>query len=234
MNKLNWLFTFSSLSVVLVTIERFSPTTKILLQPYNFLRLHEVVQMSVLITLTVLIPFFVVREITNNFETIRERRGFWLFLLFVLGIYFYATGNGLHEVSSFNLNNYCDAKNIVGELCNAFFFNDYYTGNIYYFIGGTMMVVAGLLLEKLQPRFKFNNRELAISILNAAIYALAIFAYAAFDVVLVGLIYSVILMIVSLALFISIRKNYRKYPLITYTTITYSLGTIAALLVRFH
>lgn len=234
MNKLNWLFNLSSLSVVLVTLERFSPTTKILLQPYGFLRLHEMVQMGVLILVTVVIPFLILREITDNFETLKINKGFILTLLFFIGVYFYSTGNGLHEVSSFNFNQFCNIKSFSGNLCNGFFFNDYYTGNILYFIGGALMVGSLMLLEKINPSKDYKKKDLTITLINAAIYALAIFAYAAFDVVLVGLVYSLVMTVFSLGLFWQIRKNYLKYPVITYTTITYTLGTVAALFFRFH
>ena len=46
MKRLHVLFSLNSLAVVLVSIERFSFTTRVLLQPYQFLRLHEAVQLG--------------------------------------------------------------------------------------------------------------------------------------------------------------------------------------------
>ena len=232
MNRLNWLFTLSTLNVFLVTIERFSFTTKILLPPYNFLRLHEVLQMTVIILFTVLLPFFMLKEITHNFETVKKGKGFWLFMLFIIGIYFYATGNGLHEVSSFNFNTYCDTNDFSGNLCGGFFINDYYTGNILYFFGGILMIVPLLLFEKIKPTKAFSKKEFIILLINAVFYSLAIFAYAAFDKVLVGLIYSAIITVISLFIFYSVRNQFMRYPVITYTTITYTLGTLLAYIVR--
>lgn len=234
MNRLNLLFSLSSLSVILVTIERFSPTTKILLQPYNFLRLHELVQMIFLILFTVVIPYLILREVSNNFEALLDKKGFLLSLLFTVGIYFYATGNGLHEVSSFNFNQYCDTYNFSGDLCGGFFFNDYYTGNIFYFIGAAFMVSSLMLLEKLRPNQNYKRKDLAVTLVNAVIYSLAIFAYAAFDRVLVGLVYSAVIMIFADLLFLQVRKRYLKFPVITYTAATYTLGTIAALIIKLY
>jgi hypothetical protein len=188
--------------------------------------------MVVLILLTVVIPFFLLKEITGNFKTIQTNRGFWLSLLFVVGVYFYATGNGLHEVSSFNFNNFCDTGNFSGDLCGGFFINDYYTGNILYFIGGGMMVIALMLLERLLPNKNFNKKDFRILFINALVYSLAIFAYAAFDRVLVGIIYSVIITLISIYLFWKIKSKYLQYPVITYTTFTYLMGTLLALFVR--
>lgn len=231
MNRLNWIFTLSSVSVLLVTIERFSFTGKILLQPFNFLRLHELVQITFLILLTVVIPVLLLKEVTQNFKNF-SKRDFWLLMLFVIGVYFYSTGNGIHELASFLFNNYCNVKKFGGDLCNGFFFNDYYTGNIYYFIGGFAMVASLLLLELKRPNRNYSKKDLVIGIINAFVYAFAIFAYAGFDVVLVGLLYSLITTAFALSLFSIVRKKYLQFPLITYTTITYLLGTLSAVLVR--
>jgi hypothetical protein len=230
--RLNVLFSLSSLSVVLVTLERFSFTTRILLQPHSFLRLHEVVQISAIILLTVILPFLVLVEVSQNFRGFQSRTGLLLALLFVIGVYFYATGNGLHEVASFTLNQFCGPANASTDLCAGLFINDFYTGNILYFTGGALMVLAVLLLEHRMAGPRFTNRDLAITLTNAAIYALAIFAYAAFDRVLVGLVYAVTLALIADALWLSVRGAYRAHPVTTYTAAAYTLGAVLALAVR--
>jgi hypothetical protein len=232
MKRLNVLFSLSSLSVVLVTIERFSFTTRVLLQPHNFLRLHEAIQITAIILLTVVLPFLVFVEVSQNFRGFQTRSGLLLALLFVVGVYSYASGNGLHEVASFTLNQYCGPANASTDLCAGLFINDFYTGNILYFAGGTLMVLAVLLLEKTVAGPRFDNGDLAISLVNAAVYALAIFAYAAFDRVLVGLVYAVIVALVADVLWFTVRPLYRSHPVTTYTAAAYTLGAILALAVR--
>jgi|GEM_PF-1125229 len=233
MKTLNWLFTLTSINVLLVTIERFSPTTKILLQPYNFLRLHEILQMTTLILFTVVLPVFILKVVTNNFAALKMKHGLLLLLLFISGIYFYSTGNGLHEVSSFNFNNFCDTRHITDDVCGSFFFNDFYTGNIFYFIGAVLMVIPLLLFEKQNPINTFDKKNMIILVINALVYSLAIFAYAAFDRVLVGFVYAVAVTVVTIPLFWSIRKNYKRYPFITDTTITYVVGLLLSIYPRF-
>jgi hypothetical protein len=55
MKRLNWLLTLVSLTVLVVTGERFSFTTRVVLPPSNFLRLHEVLQMTLMILATVVL-----------------------------------------------------------------------------------------------------------------------------------------------------------------------------------
>jgi hypothetical protein len=190
--------------------------------------------MTLLILFTTIIPFLFLKEISCNFETLKRNRGLILGVLFITGIYFYATGNGVHEVSSFNFNYFCNPESYSGDLCSNFFFNDYYTGNIYYFIGAALMTVSLLFLERLSPDTAYRRKDLPVTLINAVIYAFAIFAYAAFDEVLVGLIYSSIVMVLADILLFLARKRYLEHPFTTYTAATYTLGTLAALVIRFH
>ena len=232
MKGLNWVFTLSSLNVLLVTAERVSPTTRIVLAPHHFLRLHELLQITTLILFTVVLPVFVLRIVSHNFSGLQTGRGLALFVLFVVGVYFYATGNGLHEVSSFNFNQFCPQKQTASDLCGGFFVNDYYTGNVLYFVGGALMVVTLMLFELACPQEAFGRRDMAILLVNACLYALAIFAYAGFDPVLVGLVYAVVIAMVADVLWLRVRSRYHAQPVVTYTAAAYSLGAVAALAVR--
>lgn len=219
--------------MLLISIERFSVTTKILLQPYNFLRLHEILQMTTLILFTVILSLFTLREVTNKFTALKIKYGQLLLLMFIIGIYFYATGNGLHEVSSFNFHNFCNTKTIENDICGSFFFNNYYVGNILFFIGGILVTLSLFSFEKMNTVSTFNKKDLVILTINAVVYSLAIFAYAAFDKVSVGFIYVSIMTVISGYFFWNIKKQYTRYPLIIYTTIAYLLGFVLSLFQRF-
>jgi hypothetical protein len=233
MKAINILFTLSSLNVLLVTLERFSFTTKVVLQPYNFLRVHELVQMTFLILFTVIIPCFLLKEITNNFSSLKTKKGQLLGLLFVVGIYFYATGNGLHEVSSFLFNQYCDTKHFTSQICKSMFFNDYYTGNIYFFIGAFMSNLALILLERMNPVDRLVRKDIVILTINSVVYAFTIFAYAAFDTVLVGLVFAIFSFVVVNGLLFTSKQKYSQLPFTLYCAIAYTLGTIASVIIRF-
>lgn len=233
MKRLNFWLTLSSLSVLLVTFERFSPTTQIILQPYDFLRLHEVVQMVVIILTTTLIPFMIFKEISLNFALLKNRKNITLAVFFITGVYFYATGNGVHEVASYIFNTFCDTKQIKPGFCGSAFFNDYYFGNILYFIGSYFMIIPTMLLERENPGPKFDRKNWIILGGNAVVFAFAIFAYAAFDRVLVGLAYSMITLLSVCAILLTVKKRYSQLPYTTYNLIVYALGTVASLVVRF-
>ena len=232
MRRLHILLTLSSLNVILVSIERFSPTTQILLQPDNFLHLHELLQMTTLILFTVIIPAFVLHYLTDNFSLLRSRGGALLGLLFLVGVYFYATGNGLHEVASFLFNQYCPTDQFDSAICKSMFADDYYVGNILYFIGAWAFTVPLLIFEQMRPHDRMSRSDIVLVVVNAIFWALAIIAYAGFDRVLVGFVFAVIMLITVLLLFIRAQRDYRTLPYTFYTILVFALGLAGSIIVR--
>ena len=229
MRRLNWLFTATSVSVLVVTAERFSFTTRVVLAPWDFLRLHELVQMLVVILATVVIQALLLREVSRRFTAL----SLWPFLVFVVGLYFYATGNGVHELGSFTFQTYCDFDDPSGNLCLGLFVNDFYTGNTMFFAGALLTTTALLVLARRNPvGADFGTGAFAVLLANAAVYALAIVAYAGFDRVLVGLVFTVVMAVVALGFLVSVGRRYRRFPFIVYTAVVYPLGAVVGLLVR--
>ena len=233
MKTLNLLLTLSSLNVILITIERFSFTTKIILQPYSFLRLHEVFQITVLILITIVIPFFLLKEITHNFETLKTKKGLALGLAFVVGVYLYGTGNGVHELASYLFNTFCPTKHFSSLQCQSMYFNDYYFGNILYFVGAFLTNISLIVFERIKPNINFSKKDMVVTSINSLVLAFAIFAYSAFDRVLVGLVYSVFTMIAVYFFLFTWKKKYIYIPFTLYIAIAYTIGTLASIVVRF-
>ncbi len=234
MKNLHIFLILSSLNVLLVTMERFSFTTKIVLQPYDFLRLHEGIQMTIIILITMILPFFMMKTISNNFKTISTKKETTTLLIFIIGVYFYATGNGAHEIASYIFNTFCDTKTIPSSgMCASAFFNDYYFGNILYFAGGLLMYFALMMFERTHNLFLMNRKDMWGIVSNAMVLAIAIFAYAAFDPVLVGVVYSIAMMVMAWIFLYTSGRDFRRMPLTFYTTVAYSIGSILSLAFRF-
>jgi hypothetical protein len=166
MHILNRIFLVNSLLVVLVSVERFSATTRVILQPHSFLSLHQLVQTCVLIlagTVTSWWTFYVVSG---------QRRGvLWL-------------------------------------------------------------SVSLLVAERLHPTTTFARRDVALLSVNAIIFAATVVAYAAFDTVLVGLIFALVTLVFSVAMWLPVRRETLRHPVTLYTVITYALGSAVAVALR--
>lgn len=231
MNRLNLLFTTYSLIALVIIVERLLPSP--VLQPFNFIRLHELNQTVVFLTLTVILSFFYLKILTNDFQTLNKGKNSFMALLLLVGTYLYGAGEGWHEVASFTLNTYCDPKNLVGNLCHGLFINDYFAGNIIFFIGSALATIALLYLATTLAMKPFNRKGMVILLANSLVYAFTWFAYAAFDQVSVGLFFSAFLMVISLVFLAKVKYRVREFPFITYSAIAYSLATLASAYVRF-
>ena len=232
MKRINIIVSLYTLTAVVIIIERLLPITRMLLQPYDFIRLHEVNQTVIFLPITVILSFFILKSVTDDFRTLNTRLNTVLAVVFLCGVYLYGAGEGWHEIASFTLNTYCDTQNLAGNLCLGLFVNDYYAGNLIFFVGGVMMNTVLLVLATQQRMEPFTNTDLAILLINSLVYAFTWFAYAAFDVVLLGLFFAALLAIISLLTFAKVKWNAREYPYITYSAVAYALATIATLIYR--
>jgi hypothetical protein len=181
---------------------------------------------------TVLIPAFVLREVTGNFDTLKTRTGMGLLICFVTGIYFYAAGNGIHELASFQFNTFCPGTTTPTGLCQSMFFNDYYFGNGLYFIGAFLMNTSLIVLEGIQPHVPVSRRDMLITTGNALVYALAIIAYAAFDVVVAGLVFAIVSMGMINLLLWRAKQPIVTRPFTYYTAVAYTIGSMIGLVLR--
>jgi hypothetical protein len=86
MKRLNWLLTCVSLVVLVVTVERFSFTTRVVLPPSNFLRVHEVLQMALIILTTVVMSWLLLQALSDDFALLTSPRGRRLALVFLIGV----------------------------------------------------------------------------------------------------------------------------------------------------
>jgi energy-coupling factor transporter transmembrane protein EcfT len=232
MKPVNRLLTLLSLTTVVITVERVSPTTRVLMQPYSYLHLHEVVQMGLISAFSVVVSFLLLRAVSRNFRLIEDPWGALLALLFVLGTYFYATGNGVHEVASFLFNQYCDTKHFTSASCGSMYFDDYYVGNIVYFLGLGLSNLALVLLELRLPDRSYDPRDALTTVVNGCVLALTFFAYDAFDRVSVGLVSTIVYAIVFDLLLVRARIRYRFAPFTFYSALGFSLAAVVATPVR--
>jgi hypothetical protein len=234
MKKINLILSLLSLNAVFISIERFSITTDIILPPYHFLRLHEVVQISVLILLSTILAFFLLKEISGNFELLRTHKGTILGALFIVGVYFSSTGNGLHEVASYFFNTFCNSKVIENLSCGSMYFNDYYFGNILYFMGLFFTNLSLILLEIMRPNKSYTKKDFSINIINSLILGCMFFAYAAFDKVLVGLFFTIFAAVTTDIILLMSKRKFLSLPFTSYCAMAYTIAAIGSTLVRFH
>src|SRR3712207_5736429 len=100
MKRINVIVSLYTLTAVVIIIERLLPITQVLLQPYDFIRLHEINQPVIFLPITVILSFFILKSVTDNFRTLNTRLNTVLAIVFLCGVYLYGAGEGWHEVAS--------------------------------------------------------------------------------------------------------------------------------------
>lgn len=232
MKTVNRLLTALSLTSLVITLERVSPTTRVMMQPYNYLHLHEVVQVGLISAFSVVVSFLLLRAVTRNFRLLQDWIGLSLGLVFILGTYYYATGNGMHEVASFLFNQYCDTRSFTSAVCGSMYFDDYIAGNIVYFAGLGLSNLALILLELRQPDPSYGPRDLRVTLANSVLLALTFFAYDAFDRVSVGLWSTIVYAAVFDWLLWRKRVRFRTVPFTLYSAFGFTAAALFAIPVR--
>ena len=232
MKTVNRLITLVSLTTVVITLERISPTTRVLLPPYGFLHLHEVVQMGLITAFSVIVSFLVLRAVSRNFSLMQDLRGAILGCIFILGVYFYSTGNGAHEVASFMFNEFCDTKHFTSAACGSMYINDYFFGNIVYFVGLGLSTLSIILFEVRRPDLSYTRADQKVTLANGLVLGLTFIAYDAFDLVAVGLVSTIVLALIYDWLLLTSRARVRTTPFTLYSAVGFTLAALIATPIR--
>ncbi|MEV6843629.1 hypothetical protein [Actinoplanes sp. NPDC051411] len=226
------IFWLNSLVVLAVTVERFSRTTRVVLPPHDFLSLHQLIQTAVLILASLVLAMLLFWETSGHLKALPGRSAVWLIVLFTAGAYLYGAGEGLHELASYLLGTRCDVDHPVGDLCGGLFVNDFYTGNILFFAGAALVTAVPVVAERLNANPDPRRPGPLPLIVNATVFAFTVVAYAAFDTVLVGLVFALGMLVFTAAMWLPVRARAARYPVTTYSFITYALGAVISLVIR--
>ncbi|MDZ4719845.1 MAG: hypothetical protein SH847_15455 [Roseiflexaceae bacterium] len=96
-----------------------------------------------------------------------------------------------------------------------------------------LMTLSSLIvLEGMRPFAPASRRDMIYITINALVYSLAIIAYAAFDVVVVGLVFTIISMCTIDLLLWRSKHALATWPFTSYAAISYTIGGILGLILR--
>jgi hypothetical protein len=174
------------------------------------------------------------KYVSNNFEVSKTKKGIIITILFFFGILLTVMGNTIHETSGFFFKTYCPLPGSPVNLCAGLFFNDYYFGRILYFFGTLLCNLTIIILEIQKPVKRLTKQDNYIITTNAALYALGLLAYIAFDKVIVGILFVLTAAVITNILLFTSKKSMKTLPFTSYYAIAYSLATIAALTLKYH
>ncbi|MCL4384270.1 hypothetical protein M1116_02360 [Patescibacteria group bacterium] len=228
MNALTVWLSLLSIGLLAMTAGGLLGTGAVYLEPDDFLRLHELIQIAVILPLTIVIAFMILRTVTGRFQKLQNGLGIALGVIFFLGIYFYAVGNGIHEVTNFFLNSYCDLTLVPGTFCRGLAVNDFYLSNLFIFGGAYLVNLSLIILERMAP-VSINGRELILVAINSLILAAIIAINVTRGTVAISMVYALLTMITTDIFFLFRKVSWRQVPLTLYLAIAYTIGGLTGL-----
>jgi len=226
MKKIHLLLTGLSLVILLLSINRLTSFTLFYLQPYDFLRWLDFNAMIPIPLLSILLYYFLLREVTYESSFKKTKLYVFLFALFITGVYLFGASSGNHEVTNYLNTRFCERGTIDSPLCNIISYNDDEFSHIIYYLGFVFMNVVLLLMEYNMPRkIGMVKRDYIFISLNALFIGLGIFANLAFEEIGIDLYVFGFLMALSLYLLYS-KKIVSKLPLTYYFAVSYTIGVL--------
>lgn len=220
LRRLHGLLAIQSLFVILVSLNRLGPWTLGELSPFGFLRwvdFHNLLSLPLLSLVGLVLTWQHLERGHGEARRLRLR----VEMVFLLGLYLYGAGYGVHEVTNYLHARFCDPTPLDPKLCQIIIFNDDDFSHWVYFIGFSMTNAALVVLQALLPfGHRLPRRDLLLLGANALLIGLGIFANLAFEEI--GLDLWVVGLLATLSFWLWRRAG--RQPLIVYYSLAYALG----------
>jgi hypothetical protein len=233
MGMIHVLLTGISTTIIILSLNRLTLWTQAYLSPYEFLRFLDFNAMLPIPLISVMLYFFLLREIIRNPSFYQTKQFTRYFLLFLIGVYFFAAGSGVHEVTNYLNIRFCDSGDVQTALCRIIGFNDDTFSHYLYYFGFIMLNTALMLIEYRNPREKSITYQNILHLsVNALVIAIGIFVNLAFEENGIDLVFFAGVMLFSLYLLFFRRQSYRTLPVTMYLAIAYTVGVFSTLLYK--
>ncbi|MBI4067783.1 hypothetical protein HY407_05360 [Candidatus Gottesmanbacteria bacterium] len=232
MKRTHLILTGLSATIVLLSLNRLTPFTQTLLQPYDYLRWMDLLAMIPIPLASVILYYLLKNEIVKD-SLLRKTTLYVVLNLFLItGIYLFAAGSGTHEFANYLHFKFCRAD-ITSALCKIIIYNDDQFSHYVYYIGFILLNISLMFLEYFVPRSKdVSQKNLFFITLNSLVIALGIFANLAFEEAFLDLFFFGVVMLLSLYLLFKDRKKVFRLPVLYYFASSYTVGIVSTIVYK--
>ena len=212
-----------SSSIVILSLNRLTPITQTYLQPFEFLRLMDVLAMIPIPLSSVLLYVLLKEQITKSTHVLYT-------LILITGIYLFAAGSGDHEVTNYLNIRFCDSGKSTTAICNSIAYNDDEFSHYVYYAGFILLNIALMAYEYSYPRIKpIRGIDIAGIFANSFIIGLGIFANLAFEEIGIDLYIFGAVMLLAIWLLFKGKQPATYLPATMYFAMSYALGVTGTL-----
>lgn len=185
--------------------------------------------------LSIVLYFFLKREIAQDSPFRKTTKYTLLSLLFIVGIYFFGAGSGTHEFANYLNGRFCEAGKVQTAICNIIAYNDDEFSHIVYFIGFLLLNAVIIFMEFAMPRKTDMTRlDFVFIVINALFIALGIFANLAFEETGLDLYIVGALMLLTHGILIWGGKSMSQLPVTFYFAVAFTLSFIGTIFYKIN
>ena len=187
------------------------------------------------IPLMAIILYFLLRQ-QIVYESLFKKSALFIMLniLLITGIYFFAAGSGIHEVTNYLHFRFCEKQIINKTLCSIVVYNDDQFSHYVYYLGFVLMNIALMFLEYKMPRKKaVVTKDLLLIIPNSLFIALGIFDNLAFEKIGIDLWVFTSVMALAIYLLFFAKRKFSQLPITFYFGAAYTLGVLSTFIYKY-
>ncbi|MCR4263985.1 MAG: hypothetical protein NUV98_04695 [Candidatus Roizmanbacteria bacterium] len=233
MKHVHYILTGLSLVLVLLSANRLLPSTRGMLPPHDFLRVVDINAMLPIPLASVLLYFYLKKNVEENGKLLNKKFLTFASLLFVAGVYLFGAGSGLHEAMDYLNARFCDRGELKNELCNIVSYNDDTFSHVIYYLGFILLTVSLVATEYFSPRkHAVSSKDVKLVLANALFIALFIFANLAFEPTLMDMIVFGSMTVLTLSTLMFGKHSYKLLPVTFYFAVSYGVGVTSSLLYK--
>jgi len=232
MKRISWLITGSTLSLVLLSLNRLTSLTQGYVLDNQFLRWVDFNAMLPVSLLYVLFFYLLFAEILSH-KAQNQRTIIWLTLLLLFGTYIFGASSGVHEPMNYLDTRICNDGQTVNQLCTIINFNDEPFGHFLYYIAVIIISLVLLTAELISPQDKdaSTSDKLAVTI-NGLLAGIGIFLNLAFKHSWLDTSYFIILSLIALYYTYRTRFRFNTRLLTYYYFLSFVLGTAGTIIYK--
>ncbi|MBI4137386.1 hypothetical protein HY469_04965, partial [Candidatus Roizmanbacteria bacterium] len=182
---------------------------------------------------SVVLYFFLKKNVEENGKLLNKNKIVLATLLFIIGVYLFGAGSGLHEAMDYLNARFCNRGEITNALCNIISYNDDTFSHIVYYIGFILLTISLVITEYFSPRKNpISLKDIRLISANALFIALFIFLNLAFEPTLMDMIVFGSMTVFTASVLQFGRHSYKNLPITLYFAISYGVGVISSLVYK--
>lgn len=221
-----------SLSLLILSLNRLTRLTTGFISRYEFLRWQDFHAMLTIPLVIILLYILLFWQTVQRNQFMLKKKFVYLLATLMTGVYLYGASSGLHEGMNYLNQRFC-LETAPSQICTIIAFNDDMFSHYLFYAALIIITLSLLAAEFLNPsKEKMSRKDMIIVGANAFLIGAGLTVNLGFEQIGVDLYAVFLMMLLSLVFLWQKKSLWRQMPIIFYSSLAYSLGTVGALMAQ--